>query len=286
MTIVKHYRDNEALRAGFNALAEATFGLNFENWYRMGYWGDNYEPYSVLEDGKIVANVSLNRTDLIIAGERKRLYQLGTVMTAPEYRNRGYIRALMAEIGKDTADADGIYLFANDSVLEFYPKFGFGKNKEFLYSKPVSQTGENRMVPVKMDTQANRDRLAAAMAESTFPTGCTMVDNPGLIFFYAAQFMRENVYFCEDLNAWVIAEEEDGVLTIHSVFCRENLSLDAVISAFGESVREAVLGFVPADTAGWDCREYHEEDCTFFTKGEVFRDFGEKKLRIPTLAHA
>lgn len=286
MTIVKHYRDKEALRASFNALAEATFGLNFENWYRMGYWGDNYEPYSVLEDGKIVANVSLNRTDLVIAGERKRIYQLGTVMTHPEYRNRGYIRALMAEIEKDTADADGIYLFANDSVLEFYPRFGFGKNREFLYSKPVSQTGENRMIPVKMDTQANRDRLAAAMAESTFPTGCTMVDNPGLIFFYAAQFMQENVYFCEDLNAWVIAEEEDGVLTIHNVFGRGNLSLDAVIAAFGESVREVALGFSPADTAGWDCREYHEEDCTFFTKGEVFRDFADKKLRIPTLSHA
>lgn len=286
MTIVKHYRDNEALRSSFNTLAEATFGLNFENWYQMGYWGDNYTPYSVLEDGKIVANVSLNRTDMVIGGQRKRLYQLGTVMTYPEYRNRGYIRGLMAEVEKDTADADGVYLFGNDSVLEFYPKFGFVQNKEYVYSKTANQTGESAMVQVKMDTSENRDRLAAAMAKSTFSTGCSMVDNSGLIFFYAAQFMQENVYFCESLNAWAIAELEEGVLTLHNVFGFEGLSLDAVIGAFGGEVREVVLGFAPENPEGWDCREYHEEDCTFFTKGEAFRDFAGKKLRIPTLSHA
>lgn len=286
MEIIKHYRDDEALRTSFNALAKATFGLNFENWYQMGYWGDNYEPYSVLEDGKIVANVSLNRTDMVIGGQRKRLYQLGTIMTYPEYRNRGYIRAIMAEIEKDTADADGVYLFGNDSVLEFYPKFGFARNKEYAYSKPVAQTGENRMVQVTMDTPENRDRLAAAMAESTFPTGCTMVENPGLIFFYAAQFMQEDVYFCEGLNAWVIAEEEDGVLTLHSVFASGEVSLDAVIAAFGSGIKEVVLCFAPGDTAGWNCQEFHEEDCTFFTKGEAFQDFADQKLRIPSLSHA
>ncbi len=286
MTIIKNYRSNDALRASFNALAESTFGLNFENWYQMGYWSDNYIPYSILEDGKIVANVSLNRTDMCIGGERKRLYQLGTVMTYPEYRNRGYIRAIMAEIEADTADADGVYLFANDSVLDFYPKFGFVQNKEYLHSKPVAQTGDCTMVQVKMDTPENRDRLAKAMAESAFQTGCTMVDNPGLIFFYAAQFMQDAVYFWEEENAWVIAEAEDGVLTIHNVFGREDLSLDAVTAAFGGSFREVVLGFAPADTAGWTVREYQEEDCTFFTKGEAFRNFAARKLRIPSLSHA
>lgn len=286
MEIIKQYRNNAALRGSFTALAEATFGLNFESWYQMGYWGDKYMPYSVLEEGKIVANVSVNRTDMVIGGERKKLYQLGTVMTYPEYRNRGYIRAIMTEIEKDIANADGVYLFANDEVLEFYPKFGFAQNKEYICSKAVTQTGENRMVQVKMDTHENRDRLAAAMAENTFSTGCTMVDNPGLIFFYTAQFMQENVYYCEELKAWAIAEEGDGVLTLHNVFTASDTALDDVIAAFGGGIREVVLCFSPENPDGWKCEEYHEEDCTFFTKGEAFRDFADKKLRIPSLAHA
>lgn len=119
--IVKHYRDDPALRASFNALAEKTFGLNFEGWYQNGFWQDNYEPYSVVLEGRVVANVSVNRTDLVIRGERKKVLQLGTVMTDEAHRNQGMIRAIMERIGKDYPDVDGIYLFANDSVVDFIP---------------------------------------------------------------------------------------------------------------------------------------------------------------------
>ena len=283
MQIIKHYRNDEKLRSSFNALAEATFGLNFENWYQMGYWTENYDPYSIVLDGQVIANVSLNRTDMVIGGERKRLYQLGTVMTYPEYRNRGYIRAIMEEIEKDTADADGMYLFANDSVVEFYPRFGFVPGKEYLHSKAVTQSGPSCMEQRSMALPENREKLAAAMEGSTFLTGCTMVDNPGLIFFYAAQFMQDCVYYCESLDCWAIAELEDGELLLHNVFAAKDVALDAVIGAFGADVKRVVLGFSPWDTEGYEMTEYREEDCNFFVKGQVF---GERKLRIPSLSHA
>lgn len=286
MEIVKHYRDNKALRDSFNELAEATFGLNFENWYQNGFWGDNYDPYSVVIDGRVVANVSVNRTDMVIAGERRKLYQLGTVMTYPEYRNRGYVRAIMEEVDKDIADADGVYLFGNDNVVEFYPKFGFVPGKEFLYTRNVKQTGENRMENIPMDGPEGWEKLRRAMEENIFPLGCRMVDNPGLIFFYVAQFMQGNVYYHKELDAWAIAELEDGNLLLHDVFCQKEITLDAVISAFGSEVKSVSLGFAPADAAGFTVEEYHEEDCNFFIRGAGLSDFAEKKLRIPSLSHA
>lgn len=33
---MEQYRDNAPLRQSFDALANATFGLNFEHWYQMG----------------------------------------------------------------------------------------------------------------------------------------------------------------------------------------------------------------------------------------------------------
>ena len=286
MQILKHYRNDDSLRRSFNALAEATFGLNFESWYQNGFWGDDYDPYSVVLDGEVVANVSLNRTDMVIGGERKRIYQLGTVMTAEHCRNRGYIRAIMAEIEKDTAGADGVYLFGNDSVLEFYPKFGFTPGVEHVFSRQVSQSGPCRMERVPMDGPQGWERLRRAMAASTFPTGCRMVDNPGLIFFYVSQFMQDCAYYDAGLDAWAIAELEDGELLIHEVFAPETVTLEQVIGAFGAGVTGVTLGFAPADTAGYTCRVLKEEDCTFFTKGEAFRGFGEKALRIPSLSHA
>lgn len=284
MEVIHGYREDPALRSSFNALAEETFGLNFEHWFRLGYWGDNYDPHSVVVDGKIVANVSVNRTDLRIGGEVRRIYQLGTVMTGPEYRNRGYIRAIMAEVEKTCAGADGVYLFANDSVLEFYPKFGFCRGTEYVYSKEAASAGERRMERFPMDTPENRDRLARAMAESRFQTACEMVGNPGLIFFYAAQFMADCVYHWPEKDLWAIAEEEDGVLTLHNVF-GPDVALEEVIAAFGHC-GPVTLGFAPADPSGWEKQELHEEDCTFFVKGSGFGDFAGKGLRIPTLSHA
>jgi len=286
MEIVKHYRNDKTLRDSFNQLAEQTFGLNFENWYSWGFWGENYDPYSIVIDGKVVANVSVNRTDMVIGGERRTFYQLGTVMTAPEYRNRGYIRAIMEEVEKDIANADGVYLFGNDGVVDFYPKFGFVPGKEFLYSRQVETDGEGTMTQVPMEGPVDWERLGAAMAESELETGCAMADNPGLIFFYVAQFMRENVFYSKALNAWAIAEMEDGELLLHCVFGPKDLSLDAVIAAFGQEIHRVTLGFTPKDAAGFAVTEYHEADCNFFVRGEGFRDFADRKLRIPTLAHA
>lgn len=286
MEIRKHYEKDDALRQSFNALAEETFGLNFENWYRTGFWQGDYIPYSVILDGQVVANVSLSRTDMVIHGQRKRLYQIGTVMTRAEYRNRGYIRAIMEEIEKDTIGADGVYLFANDSVLSFYPKFGFQKAREFVYEASLSQAGPCRMEQVPMNCPGDWEKLSRAMEESTFSTACHMAGNPGLIFFYVTQFMRDCVYYCADLNAWVIGEMEDGALTLHNVFTPKPVSLTDVIAAFGSRISAVTLGFTPKDSTGFICRELQEEDTTFFVKGDVFRDFSESHLRIPSLSHA
>lgn len=67
--VIKNYRNNNELRHSFNELAGKTFGLNFEDWYQNGFWGDNYNPYSVVKDGKVVANVSVNKTDMLIDGQ-------------------------------------------------------------------------------------------------------------------------------------------------------------------------------------------------------------------------
>lgn len=284
--IVKNYRDDAALRSSFNALAEKTFGLNFEGWYQNGFWGENYNPYSVVMDGAVVANVSLNRTDMLIDGQRKRIYQLGTVMTEEKYRNRGLIRAIMAEIEKDTAGADGIYLFGNDSVVEFYPKFGFRKGKEYLYSKNVNQAGPCRFENVPMGSKEEWAVLAKAMVENNVHGGCDMMGNPELIFFYVSQFMQKCVYYCKALDAWVIAEIEDGNLLLHNVFSKEMTTLDEIVRAFGGGIREVTLGFAPGDDTDFEKTEYHEDDCTFFVKGDVFKAFEEKNLRIPSLSHA
>lgn len=286
MEIIKNIRENDRLRASFNALAGKTFGLNFEGWNQAGYWTDNYVPYCAVENGEVIANVSANRTDMLINGELKKLIQLGTVMTAEKYRKRGLIRAIMAEIDKDFTDADGMYLFGSDSVMQFYPKFGFEIGEEYICRKNVELTGTCEMERVLMDTPEKRAVLRAAMECSCFETGCTMVNNPELVFFYVYQFMQDCVYYNRKLDAWVIAEQDENSLFIHNIFGSKKLKLDDVIAAFGCGIKTVVLGFAPADDAGWEKSEWHREDCTFFVRGGAVELFKENRIRIPELSHA
>ena len=286
MEVIRNYRNNRELRDSFNQLTERTFGLNFESWYQNGFWGDNFEPFSIVIDGKVIANVSLNRTDIKCGEKEFRLWQIGGVATDEACRNRGYIREIMKAISKAVGN-DPVYLFANDSVLDFYPKFGFVKSLEHSYYRRTSNSGENRYKNIPMENHEDWDKLSKAMAENRFPTGCEVVGNPELTFFYVSQFMRDCVYYCEDIDTWVIAEMENGELTLHNVYSATETDLDKVIEAFGKDVTSVKLGFSPADVSGFTMEEVHDEDTTFFIRGEEFRKFfEEKRLRIPSLARA
>ena len=151
-SIVKNYRNDNLLRRSFNELATQVFGIDFEPWYKNGYWTDNYQPYSIVDANRVVANVSVNRTNMIYDGKKMHLIQLGTVMTAPEYRRHGLIKAIMNEIEKDFAsEADGWYLWANDTVFDFYPKFGFVKSNEYHYFKEVNNLEEASVKQVNLN---------------------------------------------------------------------------------------------------------------------------------------
>jgi len=281
----KNYRNNDALRASFNRLAEKTFGLNFENWYRNGFWKDNYIPYSVVIDGEVVSNVSVNACNMNYKGQIVKLIQLGTIMTDDDYRGHGYARALMEEVIKDyDGQVDGIYLFANDSVLEFYPKFGFKEAKEYQFTKDVTISGECTAQNVPLRDKIDFDRAVEVLDTKKQNAQLYMVDNPGLYMFYLSQFMSENLFYIEECNSYAIAEVEDDTLIIHAIIGAG--AVDEVIRAFGSQVKKVILCFTPKDTSGFEKSELHEEDTTFFVQGKFFEDSCDDEYMMQAITHA
>ena len=235
--IVKGYCADDALRRSFDALAQRTFGLTFEDWYQNGFWGDDYVPYSVVVDGAVAANVSVNRTDFVLDGEKKRFIQLGTVMTDERYRGRGMIRRLMAEVEHDCAGkADGVYLFANDTVLDFYPKFGFCRAAEVRYARALEPCGAASAVRVPMRDRDSWDRLTAVIRSSAPCGRFSLCGNTGLPLFYVSKFMQDCVYRVAP-ETYAVAELEDGVLHLYAVYAEKQPAPEVVARAFGGAVR-------------------------------------------------
>ncbi len=284
-TIEKNYRNNDALRASFNRLAEKTFGLNFENWYQNGFWKDNYIPYSVVIDGEVVSNVSVNACSMNYKGRIVKLIQLGTIMTDNDHRGKGYARALMEEVLRDyDGKVDGIYLFANDSVLDFYPRFGFRKAKEYQYTKDVTDSGECKAENVPLRDKSDFDRTVEILDTHKQNAQLYMVGNPGLYMFYLSQFMTENLFYIEECNSYAIAEIDGDTLILHTII--GDGAVDEVIRAFGSQVKKVVLCFTPKDARGFEKSELHEEDTTFFVQGKFFEDSRDDEYMMQAITHA
>lgn len=287
MEIIRDYRNDAILRRSFNELAGKIFGLDFEDWYQNGFWEDAYNPYSVVENGRVVANVSVNVTDLLFDGSVKHFLQLGTVMTEETHRHRGCIRAIMEQIDADYREkTDGVYLFANDSVLDFYPRFGFQKSREYQYSLCLHGAGPCQFIPAAMDCAAAWARLEQAAARSIFRGRLDLTGNRGLLFFYVTKFMRKSVYYHAPSSTYVVADWQGTELYLHNVFSDTLTELADVLELFGGEVRQVTLGFTPAHSANYQVSELQEEDCTFFIRGTELGIIEQEKLRIPSLAHA
>lgn len=283
----KNYKDNNILRTSFNELSKQVYKLNFEDWYQNGYWGENYVPYSIIDKDKIVANVSVNIMNFNYDGRIKYFIQLGTVMTVDSYRNQGLSRTLMEHILNEYQDqADGFFLFANDSVLDFYPKFGFKKSKEYQYSKIVSNSNVIRAFQVPMENKSHWKMLEDAIKSSICNSSFEMINNPGLIMFYVTKFMKDCVYYIKKQDAYAIAEIEGETLLIHNIFAKKIVDLNSIIEEFGSNIKEVIFGFTPMNTEGYILSEVNKKNNTLFVRGIQFDNFENKGKMFPTLSHA
>jgi len=130
--------DVDAVRESYFALVQKMFGLDFRPWYNSGFCRDVFVPYTLFDGDTAVASAGVVKNEFLWQGERKMYVQISTVATDPDYRGRGLSRWLMDYVLDEWRDnCDCIYLYANDSVVDFYPKFGFVPTHEHRYSLPV-----------------------------------------------------------------------------------------------------------------------------------------------------
>lgn len=302
-------RNDDNLRASFNELTRKTFGFDFTGWYEKGHWQDKYIPHVLVDKGKVVSNVSVNLIKFKVGGEVKNFIQLGTVMTDSDYRGQGLNRYIMERILEEYRHkADGIYLFGNDSVLEYYPKFGFKPAMEYEYSRKVQDcvcSNEEGCVAVA-DTDAEScvsyevekvDLSECAAAVKLYATinacdganlndGFAMCENLGLYQFWLAADFDESVYYVPEVDCYVLADVDGEILHIHQIVGKQELDVDRFAAAFGKTVAEVKLHFTPLKKENYEISIHKEEDCTLFILGDDLQIVEREKLMFPEISHA
>ena len=249
--LVNDYRNNESLKESFNALAMKTFELDFRGWYNRGYWNDKYIPYSFVDEGKVISNASVNKMSIIIDGKMYKGIQIGTVMTDENYRNKGLAKQLMQHIMKEYENTyDFMYLFANDTVLDFYPKFGFTRLHESEFSLDLAKSSIQRSIDAKVKqlTIENDLALIEKFAKNRHVNAMILdvENNESLLMFYFTLVFYEAIFYVEDLETIVLMEEEEDTLHIFDIISLNEPDVEAVLASIvNETTKKVIFNFTP-----------------------------------------
>lgn len=283
-----NYRDDNSLRKSFNKLANNIFDIDFERWYQEGYWGDGYIPYSLIDDNEVVSNVSASIMEFNFKGKKKLYIQIGTVMTDSRYRNNGLAKYLMERVIEEWKDrCDLIYLFANDSAINFYPKFNFVETYEYQHSRSCFNiSNDNNVRKIDMNYKKDKELFKHIIEKTKIFSKFAVLNNKNLIMFYCSSFMKDNIYYIKDYDAIVIAEMSREIIYILEVFGTKEIDLESIINKIvTKNTKRVVLGFTPLSTILYDEKILKEEDTTLFIMKGKENPLKLYNMMFPVLSH-
>lgn len=289
LELIFSYKENEILRKSFNELSQKTFGINFEEWYQKKLWTNHYECYSIKLGDKILANASVNKYEFIINGEKKKALQIGTVMTDEESRGKGLSKKILNFIlDKFENEYEIIYLFANNSVATFYPKFGFKKVKQFqkFSTDKFEKNKKYNLKKLNMNNNSDIDLLRKIGSNRISKSSkFDVMNGHEVMFWYCLNVFRDNIYCDAKEELLLIYSIEDDKLLIHDISSTQPKDYrDIIGSIISNEIKEVSFDF-NLESSNIDLKERHvdDDDDILFIKG-YFDD--NIKVIHPLTSHA
>lgn len=264
--------NDKAYQAQLNDLLKDIF-LDFQFWYDLNLWDENYESYSIQEDGKIVSNICVFKTQIIFHGKQSMALSFGAVATREGYKGRGYSRVLMEHI-LDKYKGLPMYLAANDSVTEFYPKFGFQRVYEKLPVVEIQVNHELQPIKLQYDNPIVSSYVYERVNYSPI-LDCRNTQTINLFHIHWG-YLKESIYHIPELDTMVIAEQNDSVLKLIGVFSKREITFQELVSHLPfHGVSRIEFGFMPSADTGYQMQEYETDP--LFVRG-ITCDLGDFKF--------
>lgn len=208
-------RDHPGLLPAFYQLTQAVYnGFSLQAWHDGGFRDGSYVEHCFVEQGgPMVANVSTTKIELLVDKRPHLAYQVGTVATLPEYRGQGLCRHLLERIMEKRGDRP-VFLFANESVLDLYPKFG-------LYPGPGQSTPFSRAKPgrrVEWASVTLEDPDVARLVRERTVFSPSFDAHAPAITLHHLQTLKDLLYLSPDRQTLLVAECRGAVMDVFGMF--------------------------------------------------------------------
>lgn len=234
LELKRNFKQDAKLRGSFIALSVKVFDLDFELWYQLGYWDHTYEPFTYFDGDKAVANVSVSHMTLVMDGRFIQGLQVGTVMTDPKYRRRGFAKSLFQEIFKVYPPSQYQYfLAADDEAVPLYALMGFDHWAEVCFEVTLTQSLEAieevssdlQSLPVIQAPQVTlsaEDYVTLKRAKPLSDAALQVINDDSILKFYYVMGFSDMMY--QVMNAegeslgYALLEAHGTVLMVYDLY--------------------------------------------------------------------
>jgi predicted N-acetyltransferase YhbS len=262
-------------------------GRTFSDWGALGGWVDGYDVFAMVVDNQIVSTVGRQSMRYVINGETRNGYQIGAVATHANHRNHGLARLLMKKVlSQLDAPDQPVILFANPSVLNFYPQFGFRRIAQTAFIAHTDLHPVGSLAPsLDFTRPADRAWLADHCARArVIGQSFAARDYYPILLFHLARQPRM-AFRLDSFGAVLIAQQNGERLLIEDLFATRPFSLrDALPHVCVQPVRTIEFGFHPE--AWWpdaESQSLHDDGSPLFVLGAATEV--KEPVRFPDLAH-
>lgn len=255
--------------AFFAHVAEVFPAIDFRRWGALGGWDADYDVLALVEADRVLASIGRTRMMLVVEGRETRGYQLGAVATRGSCRGQGLARRLMRDVlAEADREACPVFLFANPTVLDFYPRFGFQRMVQSRFGADaaiVPAAGHARAFDFG---DARERRRLAELCGRAAPTGRRF----GARAYYSILLWHIcnrplAAHWLDAEEALIVTGREEDRLILHDVVAPRVFDLAAVLPAVAAAATRSVeFAFEPGPW--WPgARSLGADDALLFVRG-------------------
>lgn len=285
--------DAHELHQAYFAFLERVFpGADFRLWSSRGGWECGYFAHAWFAGDEVVANIGVSETTLVVGGQRVLAWQLGGVGVLPEYRNKGLARTLMDCVLSQANELERrVFLFANDTALDLYPRFGFRRLRESIFrarapvAVPILPMSGARMR--RLDLAAAADRALLQKLSTTAAPLCnhfSVIDYYSSLLWHGCNDKRDSFYYAPKCEAILVASQQGCELFLLDIIAPAHFDARPCVEQLADGTLNAIeFGFAPHDWWPGEIEVLQDPRSELFVLG----DFGcdATSFRIAPLAH-
>jgi len=266
MKITVNNYNNKEYELLFDDLIQEIFGFSFEKWLEHKLWDKCYESYSIIKNEKMLANLCIFKTEMIVNGQKLQALQIGAVCTRKDEQGKGLSKMLMEHVLDIYKDAPA-YLFANESVVNFYPRFGFKPTQ--VHSPSIKATVNNPEKAIKL-SPGDKIVKTAVYNRTEHSNTLDCLNTASIQMFHLLMEYSDCIYRLPKSDVIVVAQKEEETLFIADIIANKPITFEQIKTELPFYGIETVeFGFFPDwlnVTPTWEPVDM--DDVMFFTKGK------------------